>query len=49
MERIAMSQKERDWLEWLKRAGDGVITQRAAAEKMGVTERWVRALLKQPG
>jgi hypothetical protein len=49
MERIAMSQKERDWLEWLKRAGDGVITQRAAAEKMGVTERWVRALLKQRG
>jgi hypothetical protein len=45
MERIAMSQKERDWLEWLKRSEDGVITQRKAAEKMGVTERWVRALL----
>ncbi len=45
MERIAMSQEERDWLEWLKRAQDGLITQRQAAEKMGVTDRWVRRLL----
>jgi hypothetical protein len=45
MERMAMSQQERDWLEWLKRAKDGVITQRQAAEKMGVTDRWVRKLL----
>ena len=42
MERIAMSQEERDWLEWLKRAEDGVITQREAAEKMGVSARRVR-------
>jgi transposase len=47
MERIAMSQQERDWLEWLKRARDGVITQRKAAEKMGVTERWVHELLRR--
>jgi transposase len=45
MERIGMSQQERDWLEWLKRARDGVLTQKQAAEKMGVTDRWVRALL----
>jgi hypothetical protein len=45
MERIEMSQQERDWLEWLKRARDGVLTQREAAEKMGVTDRWVRELL----
>jgi transposase len=45
MERIGMSQQERDWLEWLKRARDGRLTQRQAAEKMGVTERWVRELL----
>jgi transposase len=45
MERIAMSQEERDWLEWLKRTKDGLVTQRQAAEKMGVTERWVRRLL----
>lgn len=45
MERIAMSQKERDWLEWLKRAKDGVVRQRQAAEKMGITDRWVRKLL----
>jgi hypothetical protein len=45
MERIAMSQEERDWLEWLKRVRDGVITQRQAAENMGISERWVRKLL----
>jgi hypothetical protein len=38
-----MNQEERDWLEWLKRAQDGVVTQRQAAEKMG--DRWVRKLL----
>ena len=42
-----MNQEERDWLEWLKRVQDGVVTQRQAAEKMGVSERWVRKLLVQ--
>lgn len=42
-----MSQEERDWLEWLKRARDGTLTQREAAEKMAVSERWVRKLLKR--
>ena len=45
MERIAMSQEERDKLEWLKRAKDKVISQREAARKMGVSDRWVRKLL----
>ncbi len=45
MERFEMGQEERDWLNWLKRAKDGVITQRKAAEQMGVTDRWVRELL----
>jgi len=40
-----MSQEERDWLEWLKRARDGMITPRPAAEKMGITDRWVRKIL----
>ena len=40
-----MSQEERDWLEWLKRTKDGVITQRYAAQQMGVSDRWVRKLL----
>jgi hypothetical protein len=40
-----MSQEERDWLEWLKRARDGVVTQWQAAERMGVSDRWVRKLL----
>ncbi len=35
MERIEMSQEERDKLEWLKRAKDGVITQREAAVRWG--------------
>ncbi len=47
MERIAMSQPERDWLDWLKRARDGKMTQRGAAERMGVSERWVRKLLRR--
>jgi len=45
MDRFEMGQEERDWLNWLKRAKDGTITQRKAAEKMGVTDRWVRELL----
>lgn len=45
MERFEMSQEELDALNWLKRAKDGVITQRDAGEKMGVTGRWVRKLL----
>src|SRR6476620_9531892 len=47
MERIAMSQAERDQLDWLKRVKSGSITQREAARKMGVSDRWVRALLKR--
>jgi len=47
MERIAMSQSERDDLHWLKRVEAGSMTQRDAAEKMGVTTRWVRKLVKR--
>jgi DNA-binding MarR family transcriptional regulator len=47
MERIAMDQQERDWLDWLKRVRDGKMTQKQAAEKMGITDRWVRKLLKR--
>jgi transposase len=47
MERIAMSQEERDWLDWLKRARDGKMTQREAAERMEVSERWARTLLQR--
>src|ERR1700681_3114546 len=47
MERIAMSQEERDELNWLKRAKEGSISQREAAERMRVSERWVRKLLKR--
>ena len=44
---MAMSQEERDWLGWLKRAREGSVTQKLVAEKMGVTDRWVRKLLRQ--
>src|SRR3954447_20501935 len=47
MERIAMSQEERDKLEWLKRTRDKIISQREAAEKIGVSDRWIRKLLKR--
>jgi biotin operon repressor len=47
MERIEMSQEERDRLEWLKRAKDKVISQRKAAQNMGVSDRWVRKLLQR--
>ena len=43
MEPIAMNQEERDWLVWLKRVWDKKMTQREAAEKMGMSQRWVRA------
>jgi hypothetical protein len=33
-----MNQEERDWLEWLKRVQDGVVTQQQAAAKMGVSD-----------
>src|ERR1700694_3684933 len=47
MERIEMSQEERDKLEWLKRARDRMLSQREAAPKMGVSERWVRQQLQR--
>lgn len=47
MERIAMSQEERDELYWLKRTKEGKLSRREAAEKMGVSERWVRKLVKR--
>jgi hypothetical protein len=47
MERIAMSQEERDWLHWLKQVRDGELTQRQAAECMNVTDRWVRELVRR--
>jgi hypothetical protein len=47
MERIAMSQEERDRLEWLRRAKDKVVSQRKAAQNMGLSDRWVRKLLQR--
>jgi len=49
MERVAMSQEERDRLHWLRQVREGRMTQREAAERMGVTERWVRELVRRYG
>lgn len=40
-----MNQEERDWLEWLKRVRDGVVTQQQAAAMLDVSDGWVRKLL----
>lgn len=42
-----MSQPERDRLHWLKQAEAKQITQAKAAERMQVSERWVRKLLSR--
>jgi transposase len=42
-----MSQRERDRLHWLKQAEAKQITQAKAAGRMGVSERWVRQLLRR--
>ena len=42
-----MSQKERDRLHWLKLAQHRKITQKQAAERMEVSARWVRELLRR--
>src|SRR3974377_1096114 len=42
-----MTQAERDRLEALKRAKKKLITQKQAAEEIGVTERQVRRLLRK--
>ena len=42
-----MSHEERDESHWLKKAKEGAITQREAAEKIGVSDWWVRKLLKR--
>ncbi|HYL36118.1 MAG TPA: hypothetical protein VEV17_09425 [Bryobacteraceae bacterium] len=40
-----MSQRERERLHWLKVAESKQITQAQGAERMKVSERWVRKLL----
>lgn len=44
---MALTQRERDRLDWLKQAQRKQITQAKAAELMGVSERWVRKLLQR--
>ena len=44
---MALTQGERDRLDWLKQAKRKQITQAQAAERIGVSERWVRKLLQR--
>ena len=44
---MALTQRERDRLDWLKQAKRNQITQGKAAELMEVSERWVRKLLQR--
>ncbi|MGC2745235.1 MAG: hypothetical protein WA672_18855 [Candidatus Angelobacter sp.] len=46
-ERMALNQKERDWLQWLHQAKRKHITQREAAQRMQISQRWVRRLLQR--
>src|SRR5579863_1157580 len=46
-ERMALTQQERDWLDWLKQAQRQEIKQWEAAERMEISERWVRKLLQR--
>jgi hypothetical protein len=46
-ELITMNQKQRDRLQWLHQAKRKQITQATAAQRMGVSERWVRKLLRR--
>ena len=39
---------EQDWLNWLRKARDQAISPTQAAEKMGITELWLRRLLSEP-
>ena len=45
--RIEMTQKERDRLFCLRQAAKKQITQRQAAERLGVSQRWVRELVRR--
>lgn len=47
MERIEMSGKELKRLEVLRQVLDGVVSQKAAAERLGLTDRQVRRLLRR--
>jgi hypothetical protein len=46
-ERLLLTQKERDRLKVLHEVKQGHLTQVAAAEQLGISERWVRELVKR--
>lgn len=48
-EKLVLKQRERDFLKVLHEVRKGHITQRQAAEQVGVTDRWIRTLLKRVG
>jgi DNA-binding Lrp family transcriptional regulator len=46
-ERLLLTQKERDRLKVLHEVRQGHLTQRAAAEQLGISERWVREMVER--
>jgi transposase len=46
-ERLLLTQKERDRLKVLHEVEQGHLTQRAAAEQLGISERWVREMVRR--
>lgn len=46
-EQLLLTQKERDRLKVLHEVKQGHLTQRAAAEQLGISERWVREMVRR--
>jgi transposase len=46
-EQLLLTQKQRDRLKVLHEVKEGHLTQRAAAEQLGMSERWVRELVRR--
>jgi DNA-binding Lrp family transcriptional regulator len=46
-ELLLLTQKERDWLKVLHEVKQGHLTQAQGAEQLGITERWVRELIRR--
>lgn len=46
-EQFLLTQKQRDWLKVLHEVKQGHLTQAAGAEQLGITERWIREMIRR--
>lgn len=44
---MGLDERERDWLVVLRQVKEGKLTQRAVAEQLRLSERWVEKLVKR--